>query len=178
MKQIHQTIKSQRRMGFIFATAAGILVLTAVWELHLLRPGLCLWHSYMARKCYIKALKADPAADYQSQLLNAFDRHRNSLVRLGCLQKKVFVLKHIRYGTRNAREFWRRIEKTFPENIYVSLAYETDDIMYSTNVAARLVVYDKPQRIREWEEFVRNNDIPGLGEKVKETEETTRSDTR
>jgi len=115
------------------------------------------WHFYQMERCYREALKVGPSSSAQGELIRDYVYHRDRLVKLGWLQERVFRLRHVRPATGRQREFWQAAQQLFPNHFHLALR-KSEDGGY-----LELVVWDRPERMHEWERFVVENDVPDTG---------------
>jgi lipopolysaccharide export LptBFGC system permease protein LptF len=139
---------SRPKLFWGLAIAAATLVLGSFMS----RQVAISWYSYRAKKCWWEAVNLAPTSR-QGQLITEFEHARDRLVDLGFLKKRVFILKNVRLHSPDAKLFWKSVQQQFPDNYFVQLGgYETGK--------AELTVWERPNRIGEWVEFVSKFDVP------------------
>jgi hypothetical protein len=94
---------------------------------------------------------ADPR---QGEYWECYERSRDRLVELGCLEKREFLLEHIEAPTPESRQLWNDLCERFPDNPHTTMDW------YRVPEPAHVVVWDVPQRIPEWEAFIAEHDVP------------------
>lgn len=167
----------RRNSEYVSRSAAGrvrprvLMCSVMVWFL----LGMCIvykplvseWHFYQMERCYQRALRMGTTPE-QGEALRAYISHRHRLVELGRLEERVFPLRHIKPRTETWREFWQKAQDVFPEHYHVALRESAN------GHSLELVVWDTPERMRRWEEFVHEHDMPdgaGRSEIVERTDE-------
>jgi hypothetical protein len=123
------------------------------------KPLRIAWYKYQARASWDRAVRMPPSGR-QHELLEEHAYYRDALVQMGYLTKRVFTLKCISVPSEDSREFWKLIERRFPENIYVRLTG------YETNTLDQLTVWDTKDRMQEWERFVTEYDCAEFQKKI------------
>ncbi len=90
----------------------------------------------------------------------SYEHHRDQLVRLGALTHRRFVFAHIRTGTGEGREVWRRAMEAFPSSPHTS---------GTTVDPFEIEVWETtPEMIARWEKFVEDHDVPDFRERYME----------
>ena len=97
-----------------------------------------------------------------------YEYHRNGLVEWGDLAHRHFVLRHIIAPSDEATELWRRLIRTFPDNIHATSVWPRSP------EPMQIDVWDAPSRIAQWEAFVAEHDVANFRERfMPESEEGT-----
>mgnify|MGYP007135778526 CR=1 FL=1 len=131
----------------------GVVVWFLVGMCLAYKPLVSEWHFYQMERSYQRALRMGPTPE-QGEALRAYIYHRDRLVELGRLEERVFPLRHINPRTETWREFWQKAQDVFPEHYHVALRESAG------GHSLELVVWDTPERMRTWEEFVHEHDMP------------------
>ena len=100
----------------------------------------------------------------------AFDRSRNALVRLGYFERREFCLRHIWNREAAMNLFWAEMTAAFDGTVYIQ---NLSDI--STEVFV-LGVWDRPENMPAWEEFIKTHDVPDFMERFGEDAEEARQE--
>ena len=92
-------------------------------------------------------------------LLGHHEYHMLQLARLGDLQCRKFVLKHVLSPSSEEMELWRQVREAFRDNIdYIS------EVPHSPKPMT-ISVCDRPERIAQWERFLADRDVPDFRER-------------
>ena len=83
-----------------------------------------------------------------------FSKHRNRLVGLGVLARQEFPLSHIGLPSDRAHRLADLAAADFPGCLY--------DVQIEGygEATARFIVYDRPEKMKDWEEFIQRHDVP------------------
>ncbi len=94
------------------------------------------------------------------QFLARYHAYRDKLVALGYLVHREFVFDHVKTGTPDAKDsqVFRLSMERFPDNIHTLGSWSDKPEPF------RLQVWDRPDKIPEWEAFVREVDRPDSAE--------------
>jgi hypothetical protein len=150
-------LSSKARLCGVSIVLPVVLLLLVVALCFAYRPLVGSWHFYQMERCYREALKVGPTSSAQGELVRAYVYHRDRLVKLGWLEERVFRLRHVRPASGRQRELWQAARQLFPNHFHLALRKSGD------GGYLELVVWDRPERMREWERFVVENDVPDMG---------------
>ena len=90
------------------------------------------------------------------------------MVALGDLAYQEFVFTQITVGSRESADFWKRLTQAFPHNIYVTGPEIDVDVDYTRQrIPFTFRVWDSPERIPDWDRFVKEHDVPDYCERFK-----------
>ena len=92
--------------------------------------------------------------DDASRYHGAYERHRNALVTLGVLERRVFTFTHLQVPSERSRELWQHLQEEFPEHPHLELHG------YEKETPDALVVWDAPELMQRWKIIVASKDIP------------------
>lgn len=149
-------------MGKKYKTTA---IFIAVSLSVLLVVSLIIWWKPIAIKYHKQRINAllnrKPKLDQGSGLSyfdeewgDAFEKYRDKLVKLGYLERKEFPLTFIKTPSLRFRRLWEELQARFPTNPYaIGLGYES-------NSPATIVVFDKADKLSEWERIILAHDAP------------------
>lgn len=156
-KESEHVLSSRARLYGVSILVPVVLVFLVVVLCFAYRPLVGTWHFYQMERCYRDALKVGPYSSAQGELIRAYLYHRDRLLMLGWLEERAFRLRHIKPATGRQREFWGAAQQLFPNHFHLALRKSEDGGYFD------LVVWDRPERMREWERFLVENDVPDVG---------------
>jgi len=90
-------------------------------------------------------------------LLGHHSYHVERLVQLGELERRDFLLKHIDEAT----ALLRAIRLAFPDNIDCQTTFDPHSPQ-----PMKITVWDRPERLPEWEQFFAEHDVPDLRDRL------------
>ena len=93
----------------------------------------------------------------------SYELARDRLVDLGALEYRHYQLQHIPISSDEATIFWQRAWTKFGKVVHAHGAMVPADFKsLPTLPAEELHVWDRPDRMDEWDEFVKTHDVPDL----------------
>jgi len=132
----------------------AVIALTVVASPFVGRWGLIAWHAYRMRAAFGKA-GTSPGGYFQR-----YEESREKLVDLGYLARKEFRLKHILVPSEESHKFWSLSLKVSPGSAHITMSGDEPE------TPDALIVWDRPDRMTEWERFVSKYDVPDYRERL------------
>ena len=142
----------------VVLVALGILVALAFGLAR--KPILISQHERKMIRAWEKATKTPATETGQGEFIAQYEASRDALVKLGYLEKREFRLKHVTVGSEARKRFWELICQKFADNIHAQLQAPGPGV--DANSLATLYVWDRPENMAAWEDFVAANDPPSL----------------
>ena len=139
---------SRYRKVVAVAAIAGVLCLVALLVAFQADIGIA-YHRQRMVSAWHKAIEVG-AGPKQGDFLEAYDRHKASLVTLGYLERREFPLQHVSVPSLQSRHLWEELRATFPDHIHIEMPW------YGHTV----VVWDRPQNLAAWEAIINAHDRP------------------
>ena len=121
------------------------------------KPIAIKYHKQRVTALLNKKPKYDPdrgLSYFDGDWVRALEKHRDKLVKLGCLQRKEFALNSIKTPPLRFRRLWEELGTIFPNNPYAT------GLGYESNSPATIIVYDEPSQLSEWERIISAHDAP------------------
>lgn len=104
-------------------------------------------------------LNPNLTSENRTSLMEQHTVHRDALVQLGGLERKTFVLKYLPRGSKRLDEFNKETFNRFKQfPLFPITEYEWKKT--ETGSVSRLTVWDTPERMRKWETFIKEFDVP------------------
>ena len=148
-----------RKKTMIVALACAIALLPGACVLLARRPVLIAYHRRRMKHSLDTAHEVGAFDRRQGDYLKAYVESRDALVELGYLIHRRYWLSHILVTTPESRRFWRLVQKSFPNNRHTTFDYSNEPR------PGHLDVWARPDRIPQWDEFVRTHDVPDFAER-------------
>ncbi|NIP25067.1 MAG: hypothetical protein GWN67_14855 [Phycisphaerae bacterium] len=145
----YKTIAIPAAFGVLFVLVLCIMI----WWEHI----AIHYHKQRVKALLNKKPKYDPDSGlsyFEEDWVQALEKHRDKLVKLGHLQRREFPLSTIKSPSLQFRRLWEELGTIFPENPYA------EGHGYDSNNPATIVVYDQPQKLPKWERIILAHDAP------------------
>ena len=125
------------------------------------RPTLVAWHKWRMEVAHRRINEVGAFSNKQSAYIESHDYHRQWLVDLGYLQHRKFTLRYVKTATPEYSQLWELAVNLFPRTDYDGLASDWDD----QPTPMVLEVWDRPENMPRWEQFVREHDVPDFAQR-------------
>ena len=100
------------------------------------------------------ALEVGPEDSHQGDYISRYQEYRDTLVTLGHYERREFRFQHIIVPSDQSTAFWKALQKQFPDNITFEMPG------YEPETPDALIVWERPEAMSQWEEFVARWDVP------------------
>jgi hypothetical protein len=148
-----------RKKIVIVALACAIALLPGACVLLARRPVLIAYHRRRMTHSLDRVYQVGASGPDQYDYVRAYEESRDRLVELGYFVHRRYTLQHILVPTPESKRFWQLVGKAFPNNPHTTLDY------WDEPRPGHLDVWARPDRIPEWDEFVRTHDVPDFAER-------------
>ena len=139
----------------LLSIAVGVSVLAVLTIVIWWRPLGIKYHNWRVKVLLNREPEFDPSSGlsfFDEQWGDAFEKHRDKLVKLGYLERKEFPLTSIKTPSLRFRRLWEELQTRFPNNPYaIGLGYKSES-------PATIVVFDRAEKLFEWERIILAHD--------------------
>ncbi len=138
-------------------TIGGLLLCLVAFVVIFHKELAVAYHQNRMRASLAQARKVDPGNPKQRESIEAYEKHRDSLVALGYFERREFPLLHISVPSLKSRRLWEELRAAFPDH--------TDVMMqgYEPGTRDMIVVWDRPQNLPDWKKIISAHDQPASG---------------
>jgi len=156
----------------LLSVAVGVSVLVVLAVVIWWKPLGIKYHNWRIKVLLNREPELDPSSGlffFDEKWGDAFDKHKDKLVKLGHLERKAFPLRTIKTPSLRFRRLWEELQARFPNNPYtIGPGSDSGDQL-------TIVVFDKPEKLSEWERIIlAHDDSPTSIVKVDHHKETQR----
>jgi hypothetical protein len=147
MKKKYKTI--------LLSIAFGVSLLAVLTVVIWWKPLGIKYHNWRIKVLLNTEPEFDPSSGlsfFDGEWGDAFEKHRDKLVKLEYLERKEFPLTSIKTPSLRFRRLWEELQTRFPNNPYaIGLGYESES-------PATIVVFDRVEKLSEWERIILAHD--------------------
>lgn len=140
---------SRYRKVVAVAAIAGVLCLVALLVAFQADIRIA-YHRERMVSASNKAAEVGASSPKQGNFIEAYDRHKAGLVKLGYFERREFPLQHVSVPSLQSRRLWEELLATFPDHIHIEMPWYRDTV----------VVWDRPQNLAAWEAIIKAHDRP------------------
>lgn len=144
--------KGKSRPWGAIAAAVTMLLILCAGLVH--RPVLIHVYRLGMDSAFAKVYEVGVSGRRQSDYFERYERCRDRLVQLGYLAHREFFLQHIQAPTEESRRLWELLIERFPDNPHTAMDW------YREPQPMHIEVWDRPERVPEWEKFIADHDVP------------------
>lgn len=137
---------------FTVITIGGLLLCLVTFVVILHKEIAMTYHQNRMRASLAQARKVDFNNPKQGELLEAYEKHRDSLVELGYFERREFPLLHISVPSLKSRRLREELQAVFPDHTEVMMQG------YEPGTRDLIVVWDRPQNLPNWERIISAHD--------------------
>lgn len=146
------TVGIKNTKVFVLVTLIFMAALAALWWNW--EPLAIQYHRTYMNSSLTHAIEVGPRANNQSDYLERYDYHLAALVSHGYFERREFVLSHISVPTIESRRLWQELQERFPDHPHVTMSG------YEPTTTDMIVVWDRPDRMKQWEDIILAHDKP------------------
>ena len=152
------------RAQLLVTLVATVVVVVVIFH----KDARIVYHRGRMAACWAEIVRRNPPDSRQSDLIEAYERHRDRLVDLGFFVRREFPLTYISVPSLESRRLWEELAATFPDHTTATMQG------YEAGTRDMIIVWDRPKNLSAWAEIIHAHNQPPGQVRVKDATQMSR----